>query len=63
MKKIVLKRALEIAVKTMTAAGLCTGKHKNTRHGCLPSMQNCDDCIREWLIRRAVRELDEEGNL
>ena len=63
MKKIVLKRALEIAAKTMTAAGLCTRKNSGAGCGCGPTLQTCDECIQEWLISRAVRELDEEGRL
>lgn len=60
-KDTVDARAVKIAAKVMTAAGLC--RHDSVdkcRRVCVVE-GTCDECIRSWLLSKAKKELQKES--
>ncbi|MDD2956384.1 MAG: hypothetical protein PHD67_08730 [Oscillospiraceae bacterium] len=61
MAETVEARALKIAAKVMQAAGLCRyDTVEKCRRGYVDDT-TCDQCIREWLLSKAKKELAKEG--
>jgi len=54
-------RALKIAAQIMQAAGLCRYESYSKCHRIHVDDVICENCIREWLITKAKRELKMEG--
>lgn len=51
-------RAVKIAAKVMTAAGLCRYEDsRKCRRVWPPDEKTCDKCIERWLLQKARKEL------
>lgn len=50
-------RAVKIAARVMVAAGLCRYDHVDKCRRVWADEENCDQCIRSWLLTRARKEL------
>ena len=54
------QRAVKIAAKVMVAAGLCRTEHPELCRKSGVERENCDKCIRGWLLSKARQELKQE---
>lgn len=55
-------RAVTIAAKIMQAAGLCKYEdYSKCRKVHPPTPEECDKCIKAWLISKARNEMKESG--
>ena len=54
------QRAVKIAAKVMAAAGLCRTEHPELCQKSGVDRENCEKCIRGWLLSKARRELKQE---
>lgn len=60
MKETVDARAVKIAAKVMTAAGLCRYDSPMKCRRLYTDQTTCDACIRRWLLNKAKKELKRE---
>lgn len=60
MKETVDARAVKIAAKVMTAAGLCRYDSPMKCRRLYVDQKTCDACIRRWLLNKAKKELERE---
>ena len=60
-KDTVEGRALKIAARVMTNAGLCRYESALQCRRIVVSPQICDGCIRKWLLTKARKELEKES--
>lgn len=61
MKDTIEKRAVKIAASIMRTAGLCIHESPAKCRRIYVDEKICDKCIREWLLKKAHKEL-EKGN-
>ena len=54
-------RAVKIAARIMVADGLCRYESTEQYKRVWISEQDCEKCIRSWLLSQARRELKREG--
>lgn len=59
MKDIVERRAVKIAAKVMSAAGLCRYDDALECYRPGTDMYTCDRCIEQWLMAKARKERKE----
>ena len=60
-EKTVEGRALEIAAVVMQAAGLCRYDSVDKCRKLSPNEDDCERCIKRWLLSKAQTELAKEG--
>lgn len=60
MKDTVETRALKIAAAVMQADGLCRYEKASQCRRLYVSEKTCEKCIRQWLIKKAKKELLKE---
>ena len=58
MQTTVERRAVKIAAKIMSAAGLCRYDTPLKCRRLWTDMTTCDKCLEQWLLRKAKAELD-----
>lgn len=59
-KETVEARVVKIAAKVMQAAGLCRYDSPAKCRRVYVDEKTCDKCIREWLLSKARKELENE---
>ena len=60
MKETIEARAVKIAAKIMTSAGLCRHENPMQCRRLYVDSTTCDKCIRAWLIAKARKELKKQ---
>ena len=59
----ILRRALLISAKIMEADNLCIHESQMHCHRIVADPVTCDQCMTEWLYKKAQRELKKEASL
>lgn len=61
MKESIESRAVKIAARIMTAAGLCVYDSTAKCRKKFVDKEVCDKCIKKWLLLKSRQELRKDG--